>query len=391
MATGAAVRSSALLLTAVLAVPAGALTSGITPEIDTLVRKGIDGIYSMDFDAAQRDFTALKAVNPALPYGDFGQAAVGWARYVYESEMGDDSLLKPFDESVRRTVDTSKAWLALHPDDADVMVTLGAAEGIQGRLQVTRRQYLRAYMSGRSSMKAVRAAVKLNPQLYDAYLGLGMYDYYTDLYPRMIRALAKVILGGNRERGIHQLRLAAEKGRWMSVAAKMILVEIYTHDPYGARDGAAASAFMEEIRGRYPRSAMLHSAQLIALYEAGRLEEFHKGAAEFVKKAQRGEYRKADLPKGWVLMGTSLWAQQKPQEAYEAFLKSADAVPVNRWGVWGMIRAGNVLDLLGRRAEALQAYARAAAAPDRWGYLELAKAGAKRPFRLEGSLPVDPP
>ena len=107
-----------------------------------------------------------------------------------------------------------------------------------------------------------------------------------------------------------------------------------------------------------------------------------------------GPYKNAAItPDGkyLVLMGTSLWAQQKPQEATEAFLKSAETVPLSRWGVWGLVRAGNVLDLLGRRAEALQAYARAAAAPDRWGYLEFAKAGQKRPFRLEGAFTVDPP
>ena len=55
--------AAAVLLVAALASPARALTSGVTPEIDALVRQGVDGIYAMDFDGAQRTFTALKALS----------------------------------------------------------------------------------------------------------------------------------------------------------------------------------------------------------------------------------------------------------------------------------------------------------------------------------------
>lgn len=381
----------ALALAAALCIPAQAATSAVTPEMDREVRDGVDCIYRMEFEAAQGHFERLHALNAKHPFGDFGLTAVAWVRFVYGTEMSDESLIKPFDEQVKRTADTAKAWLAEHPDDAEAYMTLGAALGIQARLQATRRQYLRAYMSGRNSMKAVHAALKLDPNLYDASLGTGMYDYYTDLYPRMVRALTKFVLRGDRARGISQLKVVAEKGRWMSVTAKMILVEIFLHDPYGARDPAGAVKLMEDVRRRYPKSAMLHSAQLIALYQTGRVDDFHKGAAEFVRKASSGEYRKVDLPKGYVLLGTSFWAMKKPEDALGAFRHAAEERPSSRWAVWATIRVGHVLDLLGRREEALLAYKRAAGEPDRWGYKDFAEKGLSRPFRLDSDFSVDPP
>ena len=55
-----------------------------------------------------------------------------------------------------------------------------------------------------------------------------------------------------------------------------------------------------------------------------------------------------------------------------------------------LIRAGNVLDLLSRRAEAVKLYIEALAEPDHWGYKEYAERALKRPFVLEGEFTVDP-
>lgn len=379
--------AAALVLAAALALDARAATS---PALKAEVEAGIDALYRMDWEGAARHSDRMRALEPAHPFGEFGHAAVLWARYVYGTEMGDEALIKPFEAQVKRTVEVGQAWTKAHPGDAQALMALGAAEGILARMHTTRRQYVRGYLSGRSAMKATRAAVAADPGLIDAQIGLGMYDYYTDLYPRMIRPLAKVILRGDRKRGIERLRLVAEKGSWAAVAAKMLLVEISLHDPYGARDPLLAVRLMEEVRARYPTSSMLHSAQLAALYQAGRVEEAHKGALDYVKKAEDGRYRRFDMPKGLVFLAAALWALKRPEDALAAYRRAYEEKPRNRWAVWALIRAGNVLDLLSRRSDALHHYKEAVAEPDRWGYKEYAERALKRPFVLEGEFTVDP-
>lgn len=377
--------AAALVLAAALALDGAAKT-----DLQSEVVAGIDSLYRMDFDAAERHSERMLAMEPKHPFGEFGKAAVLWARYTYGTEMGDDSLLKPLEAQVHRTVLVGQAWVKAHPGDAQALMALGAAEGILSRMYLSRRQYLRGYWSGRSAMKGTRAAVAADPDLYDAMLGLGMYDYYTDLYPRMIRPLAKVVLRGDRARGIERLHLVAEKGSWAAVAAKMLLVEISLHDPYGARNPALAVKLMEEVRAKYPTSAMLHSAQLAALYQAGKLEEAYKGGLDFVRKTEDGRYRRFDLPKGAVFLAASLWALKRPEDALATYRKASDEKPRNRWSVWALIRAGNVLDLQGRREEAVKLYKEALLEPDHWGYKEYAERALKRPFVLEGEFTVDP-
>jgi hypothetical protein len=50
-----------------------------------------------------------------------------------------------------------------------------------------------------------------------------------------------------------------------------------------------------------------------------------------------------------------------------------------RWMVWSRARAGQVLDALGRRPEALEAYKAAYAEKDDWGYRALIKPCLKAP------------
>jgi tetratricopeptide (TPR) repeat protein len=379
-------RAAALVMVAALALEARAAKTELQNEVEA----GIDALYRMDFDAAQRHSERMLVLEPKHPFGEFGKAAVLWARYTYGTELGDDSLLKPLETQVKRTVEVGQAWVKEHPSDAQALMALGAAEGILSRMYLSRRQYLRGYWSGRSAMKGTRAAVAADPALYDAMLGLGMYDYYTDLYPRMIRPLAKVILRGDRKRGIERLHLVAEKGSWAAVAAKMLLVEISLHDPYGARNPALAVKLMEEVRAKYPTSAMLHSAQLAALYQAGKLEDAHKGALDFVHKTEDGRYRRFDRAKGMVFLAAALWALKRPEDALAAYRRAYEDKPRNRWAVWALIRAGNVLDLLSRRPDALVHYKEALTEPDRWGYKEYAERALKRPFVLEGEFTVDP-
>jgi hypothetical protein len=253
------------LLLILLAAPAAARQSSVTPEMDRILIEGLDAIYRMDFDAADDAAKRGVALDPNYPYAYFGQAATDLIRYAYGSEQSDDALTGSFAAKVDHTIDIAERWLKTHPDDPDVLFLLGAGYGTSARLAMDRHQWLRGWRHGSRAMKYVRAAQKLDPELYDADLGLGMFDYYVDTIPRFMGWLAKIMLGGNRARGLQELTLAAEKGRYARTAAQLILVEIYTEDPFGARNPPEAVRLMAEIRAKYPDSPMLHSAGIVAL------------------------------------------------------------------------------------------------------------------------------
>lgn len=371
----------ALLLT--LALPAFSQSS-ITPEMDKYLMEGIDSIFRMDFDAAERASLKVVELNPEHPYGHFAGACAVWTRYVYETEQTDQALIAPIEKSMHDAIEKSRLWLKTHPKDALVLMVQGSAYGLLSRLLVMRRQWLSAYFSGRKAVGITRAAVKADPGLVDAQLGLGMFDYYTDLYPRFIGILAKVVLRGDRLRGIETLKKVASDGHYSKVSAQMILVEIYNNDPLGAKNPEEALRILSSVRARYPDSAMLHAAELVSLYEAKRYEEAVRGAQSYLKLVAEKKYRPIELAKGSVIMGTTLWALGRKEEALRHLKTGAEVKlgdVLSRWAVWAHIRAGNLEDAMGLRQEALADYKIAAAVPDHWGMRAAAKAHVSKPFK----------
>lgn len=364
-----------LLILLFLAAPAAARKSSVTPEMDKLLHEGIDAIYVMDFAAADAATDKAIALEPAYPFAYLGRAATDLIRYAYGSEQADPALIKSFEAKTAEAIKVAEAYLKEHPRDPDVLFVLGSAHGMCGRLAIVQRQWVKAFGHGRASMKSIRLAAKLDPELYDAQLGLGMFDYYTATIPKFAGWLAKLMLGGDRARGLNEIRAAAEKGNYGRTAAQLILVEIFLEDEFGARDPAEALKLMRVIHARYPDSAMLDSAFIVALYEDKKFPEAVKEAREYHARTKARRYPAMNLAKSHAMIGTLLWASGDKAHALEEFQGGAAAGGArSRWMVWSRVRAGHVLDALGRRADALAAYNAAFAEKDDWGYRALIKA-----------------
>ena len=369
-----------LLILLALAAPASARPTTLTPEMDKLVMEGVDSIYRMDFDAADEAAKKAMALNPNYPHAYLGAAATDFIRFIYGPTQADEKLAASFEQKVKVAIEVSERWLKTHPNDPDALLVLGSGYGISARLAMERHEYLNGFRYGSRSMKYIRASITADPEMYDSYLGLGMFDYYVDTIPRFAGWLAKIMLGGSRARGLKELRLAAEKGHFAKTGAQLILVEIDTQDEFGARNTADAVRLMAGIRKKYPYSSMLHSAQVVALYENGDFAEGLREANEFMARVVSGRYPVVNMSMARALTGTLLWASGGNKDAALAeFRAGTGDASLTRWRVWNRVREGELLDLLGRRDEALAAYKAAYAEPDKWAFRAVIKPCLAKP------------
>lgn len=371
-------RQSLLLL--LLAAPVGA--SSVTPEMDKLLLEGIDALYRMDFPAADLAAQKAFALQPDYPHPYLGAAATELIRFTYGAEASDPTKVAAFESKVDKAAQVAQAWLKTHPKDAQVLMVLGSAHGISSRLAMVRRDWLDAFTHGRKAMKYVRAAQKADPELWDAYLGTGMFDYYVDTIPRFAGWLAKIMLGGDRARGLKQVAMVAQKGHYAKTAAELILVEVYTEDDFGGRNPPEAVRLMTGIRAKYPDSPMIHSAHIVALYEDARYAEAAKESQDYLRRVATGQYPVMNKPKGHALLGTVLWAAGDKEKALAEFQAGAETpagVLRTRWAVWSRVRAGQLLDALGRRPEAVAAYRAALDERKLWDFKAVAKPCLSRP------------
>ncbi|MEK7233177.1 MAG: hypothetical protein AAB268_05140 [Elusimicrobiota bacterium] len=371
-----------LLILLFLAAPAAARKTSVTSEMDKLLHTGIDAVFMMDFDAADAAMAKAIALEPDYPYAYLGRVAIDLIRFAYASDQSDLSLIKGFEVKTAETIKIAQAYLKKHPGDPDVLFLLGSAHGLSGRMAIVRRKWLQAFGHGRAAMKSIRLAAKLDAQLYDAQLGLGMFDYYVATIPKFAGWLAKIVLGGDRVRGLGEIRLAAEKGNYAKTAAQLILVEIFLEDEFGARNPAEGLELMRAVRAKYPGSPMLDSALIVALYEDRKFEEAVKEASEYQARIKAGRYPAMNLAMSHALLGTLMWASGDKTRALSEFNAGAVARGGGmrtRWMVWCRVRAGQLFDELNHRSEALAAYKAAYDERDDWGYRALIKPCLKAP------------
>ena len=107
------------------------------------------------------------------------------------------------------------------------------ADSLQARLYSLRWENRATARVGVRAREHYERALALDPSLADAYLGLGLYNYYVDTLSTMARILRFMmgIPGGSKEEGIRQLHLAMLYGELTPAVARFYLaINLHNYD-----------------------------------------------------------------------------------------------------------------------------------------------------------------
>lgn len=387
-----------LFATGLRAAPAKA--EPLPEELRLLSKKGIDSIYAVDLAEARNNFELAAKKYPEHPYPNFGIAMTKWAELEYLEDESNPKLAEEYGALTDSAVEVAQAWIKRHPNDANAYMCLGGVYGLRARLAVMQHRWIKAYFDGRKAISNTRRSLKTDPEMYDAYLGLGMYEYYAGTLPGVIKLLAKLLVGGDAAKGVEYLKLCREKGYFNSLAAELLLIEIYTEPGNRFRNPKTAVAWSAELRKLYPVHPQMHFVQIVSLFEDRQYGEARKEALEYLKRVEDGTpaYRKNFLPRILSAIGATHLAERDYDGALAYFQKAAAALKEDpkahpaRWGVWALVRVGNIWDLKGDRAKAVQLYKEARAYKDEWGFGEAIDAYLENKFsELELPGPLPPP
>lgn len=390
--------SAALSLVACSAFAAAPKYEPLPEDLKLLSKKGIDAIYAVDIPAAKKYFGEALAKYPENPYPRFGMAMTKWATLEYLEDESDPKLEKEYEKMTDDAIDIAKKWIGKHPGDANAYLCLGGMYGLRARLAVLQHSWFSAYFTGRKALSATRKSLELDPEMYDAYLGLGMYEYYAGTLTGVVKILSKLVMKGDAKKGLEMLNICKEKGYFNALAAKLLLIEIYTTtgSPYEKPD--IAVKWSKELRVEYPNHPQMHFVEIVSLFEDKQYDESRKEAMAYLKAIEDGvpAYRKRYLPRVLTAIGTTYLAEKNYDEAAAYFARAAATLKDDpkahpaRWGVWGLVRLGNAADLQGDREKALKCYKEAKAYKDDWGFSESIEKYQKDPFteaQLPGSMP----
>jgi hypothetical protein len=210
------------------------------PELDA----GFHLLYGLKFKEARTHFEVWQKSHPEDPLGSASEAAAYlfeecYRQGVLTSEFFLDDKrflgkipLKPdpelragFFTADQQAQDLAQLRLKTNPDDPNALFAMTLSLGMEANYAslIDKHQL--------DSLKKVRAAdvyakklLVVAPDAADAYLGLGMANYFIGSLP----GTKKFFLGfagihGDKKAGIQQLEIAAEHGHYLRPFAKILL------------------------------------------------------------------------------------------------------------------------------------------------------------------------
>ncbi len=187
-------------------------------DLYQLIDTGREEVYHFRLEKALEIFRSIQHKYPDHPHGYFYESYIIGIYYSQDQTNPKiDSLLHL---TVSKSVEIAEEYKRKNPLDAESMYYLGVSHGVLGIYHVLNRNYIRGYIHGRRGKNYLEDVVQTDSTYYDAYLGLGIFHYYVDLLPGVIKFFASILgFHGDREQGIREIKLTAQKGRLFNVEA----------------------------------------------------------------------------------------------------------------------------------------------------------------------------
>ena len=232
---------------------------------------GFHHMYNLDFPAAHKTFETWQELHPEDPLG----AAANGAAYLFaefermhilqldlftekrkleeESKMQPDPEIKmAFETELAKADEIAANILAETPNDRNAMFARTFTDGLRGNYAaLVEREKGKGLNFLKSSRSKAEKLIALDSTYYDAYLAIGIENYLLGLRSAPTRWFLR--LSGaqtNKDKGIANLRITAEKGRYLKPYARLLLVIAALRD----RDRGTAKKLLTDLAREFPQN-----------------------------------------------------------------------------------------------------------------------------------------
>lgn len=337
---------------------------GMQAPQDAALRAALDALYDGATESAQLRLAELQAAHADDPMAAYLLAlALEW-KLEQRPEVRD--LDAALELQAGRALALAEARLAKDAEDARARLARGAAWGIRSRRALFRGERRLAARSAVRMREALTqgGAVASDP---DALFGLGLYDYYADVLPRMLKLLRFVagLPGGDRARGLASIEDVRGRTRFHDVEVEAQLHEI--HASFEKRQDRALEV-LRGLRERYPGSPLW--GLKLAAQLRDRLGLYAQSVAvyrevEAASAAGHPHYAPVVAAMAGVGAGEALLLDLRLADARDALRA---VLAGNALAPWIAPRAGyllgRALEFAGDRADALPHYRNGALSPE---------------------------
>jgi tetratricopeptide (TPR) repeat protein len=358
------------------------------------LRQGIDKAFNLETQSAMAFFQSAVDLDRGNP---LGYAFLALAHlFSYEMDYDPQERAKQQEDMLRdigETLDRGLKRIEKNPRDSEAYFAMAIAKIVKVRWAITQKRFVMVAQETASTWDYLEKVKAEDPQNYDAYFPIGLLHYHLDHLPAVTRFFSSLLItAADRQKGLQELILAAQKGDLLKELAQSELSSVYT---YFEGQPTQALPITLELKKKYPRNYNFSFALANTLSELQRFTEAFAVAREIETGIQAGRppFVPQLQPRLDHLLGRIFFNQGEYVRAAEYFQKAlvtTVSVYNARNRVSSLVRLGMIHDIRRERKQAEDYYTRALAVEGGEGIAQTeAKRYLKTPYapRQKGSPP----
>lgn len=252
-------------------------------EVKTVFLVGIDACFRENYPLAEEKFKQIVSQTPQDPAGYFFFAMLYQAQMIdYESDFREEEFnesIKIVKKHAKERIKNNKAAGSIGKD-AWAYLFLGNAYAAKAIHDARNGNWWSGLNNGMKAKSALKEAIKLDPELYDAYVALGSYHYWASVVTKALQWLP--FFGDKREEGIAEMQLAQKRAIFSQDAASNGLIWMYVNE----KKFDQAISLAKEMQNKYPEGKSFLWGLATAYYEKFDWKNALLSYQEIVRKIQ---------------------------------------------------------------------------------------------------------
>jgi hypothetical protein len=234
---------------------------------------GYRQMYDLQFQDAHRTFQAYEQTHPDDAMGPTSRAAAYlFAEFerlgVLQTELfvnddlfagrkkpePDPEIRAAFMQSLERSGRRAAAVLARAPRDRNALLARVLNQGLEADyLALVEKRNMAAVSRAKKAGQLAEDLLRVAPDCYDAYLAIGVENYLLSLKPAPVRWFLRLYgAQTNREAGLRNLELTAERGRYLLPYARLMLAVAALRD----NDRGRAKDLLADLAREFPNNTL---------------------------------------------------------------------------------------------------------------------------------------
>ncbi len=315
---------------------------------DKQIQVGLSKIYNFNWEEGFKVFNSIIKKVPTDPRGYHYKSLIFLWYYLGNlNETNLDSFIYFSD----RSLELAEAKKKEKPS-SELSYLIGSIYYNKSIAEARSGNYLQALWTSNQMKSNFEDAVKLKKDFYDAFLGLGLYNFALSQIPSTLEWAANLVgITADKELGLDYVKKTVQKGRLSKVDAQYYLSQLYSRVIV---DHPAAKELLSNLVKRYPKNLLFNFSLAWVEHELNDINNAEKHL-RFVINAKDSLYPFV-VSNSNYLLGNVFFSRNQFDSAkvyYQNYLISA----INDdYKGYTNFRIGLCLELTGNRKEAIKFY-----------------------------------